>query len=366
MDLDSVYYPGDNVYLHREGVDVRRIIENQQYNWDLHEEMCKFVVQSELKLDFKDHPFLLTEANLHNKEARRKLTETFFESFQVPALYVAKTAALSSFSSGRSTSLVFDSGASMTTATPVHDGYVLQKSIVKYNIGGDFLTAMVGEHLKGTPVHPHYKFNKHVKLYVEAGEVQGEPEISVEFLDRPHTTESYHDFCVNEIMRDIKESNFRVFETAFSDLAYPGMPKINYELPDGTMLEVGNERYSIPEVMFGSTEQIIGFNGVHQMIYDSITRCDMDIRKELYGNVVVVGGNSLFNGFTDRLNKNLSELTTQSLKVKLIAPQSSIERKFSGWLGGSILASLGTFQQMWMSRQEYDEQGAELVERKCP
>lgn len=102
------------------------------------------------------------------------------------------------------------------------------------------------------------------------------------------------------------------------------------------------------------------------MVYDSITRCDMDIRKELYGNVIVTGGNTLFAGFTERLLKRLNDLTTQNLKVKLIAPTSSSERRFSTWIGGSILGSLGSFQQMWMSRQEYDEHGAILIERKCP
>lgn len=102
------------------------------------------------------------------------------------------------------------------------------------------------------------------------------------------------------------------------------------------------------------------------MVYDAITRCDMDIRKELYGNVIVTGGNTLFTGFGDRLLKRLSDLTKQNLKVKIIASNTTIERRFSSWIGGSILASLGSFQQVWMSRQEYDEQGVTLVDRKCP
>lgn len=80
------------------------------------------------------------------------------------------------------------------------------------------------------------------------------------------------------------------------------------------------------------------------MIFDSITRCDMDIRKELYGNVVVTGGNTLFAGFTDRLLKRLNDLTAQNLKVKLLASSSTVERRFGAWIGGSILSSLGSFQ----------------------
>ncbi|MCJ8744963.1 hypothetical protein PDJAM_G00124790, partial [Pangasius djambal] len=86
----------------------------------------------------------------------------------------------------------------------------------------------------------------------------------------------------------------------------------------------------------------------------------------LYGSVIVTGGNTLLQGFTERLNRELSQKAPPSMRLKLIASNSSMERRFSSWIGGSILASLGTFQQMWISKQEYDEGGKQSVERKCP
>ena len=251
---------------------------------------------------------------------------------------------------------------------PVHDGYVLQKSIVKFNVGGEYITDQLLRHLSSqTNIRPSYSFTKHMRsCYVEGGEIQGNVELSIEDKSFPDTDPTYHDFSVREIVKDIKESTFKVSDSPFSDSAFSNVPSVNYELPDGSQIEVGNERFKLPELFFTGAEGLVGFTGIHQMVYDSITRCDMDIRRELYGNLVVTGGNSLFAGFTDRLQKKLTELTTQNMKVKLIAPQSSIERRFSSWIGGSILACLGSFQQMWMSRQEYDEHGAILVERKCP
>jgi len=262
---------------------------------------------------------------------------------------------------------VLDSGGNVTSAVPVHDGYVLQKSIVKFNIGGEYLANLLYNQLKSqVSIRPGYSFNKIMRgFYVEAGEVQGNLSYSVEDLYYSNTDPSFHEFSVREIVRDIKESMFRVSDNTFSESAFSNVASVNYELPDGSQLEIGNERFKIPEILFSGTEGVIGFTGIHQMVYDSITRCDMDIRRELYGNLVVTGGNSLFGGFTDRLQKKLTELTTQNMKVKLIAPQSSIERRFSSWIGGSILACLGSFQQMWMSKQEFDEHGANLVERKC-
>src|SRR5712675_2877639 len=85
--------------------------------------------------------------------------------------------------------------------------------------------------------------------------------------------------------------------------------------------------------------------------YNSIFKCDLDIRKDLYGNVVLSGGTTMFPGISDRMQKELTALAPSTMKIKIIAPP---ERKYSVWIGGSILASLSTFQAMWISKEEYD------------
>src|SRR5690349_15855797 len=92
-------------------------------------------------------------------------------------------------------------------------------------------------------------------------------------------------------------------------------------------------------------------DGIHESIHNSILKCDEDLRKDLYGNIVLSGGNTMFPGLADRLQKELTLLAPSTMKVKVIAPP---ERKYSVWIGGSILASLSTFQQMWISKEEYD------------
>merc|ERR1711971_1153487 len=131
----------------------------------------------------------------------------------------------------------------------------------------------------------------------------------------------------------------------------PLNPK-TYEMPDGTMLTIGSERFRCPEVMFNPSlvgrEQV----GVHDATYNSIMKCDIDIRKALYGNIVLSGGTTMFEGLVDRMQKEIAALAPSSMKIKVIAPP---ERKYSVWIGGSILASLTTFQQMWITRSEYNE-----------
>jgi actin-related protein len=102
--------------------------------------------------------------------------------------------------------------------------------------------------------------------------------------------------------------------------------------------------------------------GIHETIFNSIMRCDIDIRKDLYNNIVLSGGSTMYPGLADRLHKEITTLAPQVIKNKVIAPP---ERKFSVWIGGSILASLASFQSMWISKMEYDESGPSIVHRKC-
>ncbi len=136
----------------------------------------------------------------------------------------------------------------------------------------------------------------------------------------------------------------------------------SYELPDGQVITIGNERFRCPEVLFQPA--LIGMEsaGVHETTYNSIIKCDIDIRKDLYSNIVMSGGTTMFPGIAERMTKEITNLAPASMKIKVVAPP---ERKYSVWIGGSILASLSTFQQMWISKAEYDESGPSIVHRKC-
>merc|ERR1712104_350 len=103
-------------------------------------------------------------------------------------------------------------------------------------------------------------------------------------------------------------------------------------------------------------------SGIHDTTFQSIMKCDVDIRKDLYGNVVLSGGTTMFGGIGERMTKELTALAPSTMKIKVVAPP---ERKYSVWIGGSILSSLSTFQQMWISKGEYDESGPTIVHRKC-
>ena len=337
-------------------------------------------IQEYLHLKIDESPLMFTEPSEHNKEHRLKLTEILFEKWNIPCMFIWKNAVLSSYSSGKSTCLVLDSGHSNTFAAPVHEGYILHNSTLKYKIGGKFVSDKLLQHMrsKGSEVLPRFAFDKII---------DGE-NIRVIPKDITGFTHSYLEHHTNKIIKLFKEECSLVSDFPLSEKKIENIKHYEYELPDGKKFEIAGERCLFPEVFFWGVEVINdelkkrgldlemtddlaslkGFIGMQHAITDSINQTDLDIRKELYSNILVTGGNAMTQGFIERLQKEVPDIAPQNLRVKVASSHSGSLTEYcaSSWIGGSILGSLGSFQQMWFSKQEYEEYGAIMIERKCP
>ena len=135
-----------------------------------------------------------------------------------------------------------------------------------------------------------------------------------------------------------------------------------FELPDGEIISIGDARFRAPEAMFRPRLVGVDASGIDRMVYNSIVNCDADIRNDLYKNVVVSGGNSLLPNFAERIQRSVDSLSADSVEVEVSAAP---DRKYAVWIGGSLLASLSTFEEKWITSQEYEEEGSSVVHRKC-
>ena len=334
-------------------------------DFDLFEKNINFLLEDVLSLNLSEHPLLFSEPSLHNKTNRIKLTEFMFEKYKIPAIYISKSAVLSGFSCGRSTCLVFDSGHNTTYAVPVSEGYALQKCLIKSNIAGDWVTEQVEKNLekKGININPFYKF----KVKKEGDKFK--PEY---IKDDITFDKSYETFWKKEIIRDIKETCLITNDEplkydAEKDEFIPTSvnQELTYDLPDKKTINLSQDRNLIIERVFNPVKEYPEFLGYHQMVNNAISQADLEIKKELYSNIFLCGGNTLFTGFPERFQKQITNTNKQTFKIKIITHPSNTERKFSSWIGGSILSSLGTFHQLWLSLAEFEEHGASIIERKC-
>uniref|UniRef100_A0A224YQK8 Actin-like protein 6B n=1 Tax=Rhipicephalus zambeziensis TaxID=60191 RepID=A0A224YQK8_9ACAR len=356
-----------SIHVARANMDTATFLKDGMVeDWDLFEKVLDYTYSRHVKSEPHLHPVLMSEASWNARTKREKLTEIMFEKYSVPAFFLVKNAVLAAFANGRSTGIVVDSGASQTSAVPVHDGYVLTQAVVKSPLAGDFVTMQCKQFLEeqGVDIVPTYM------LAGKEAVKEGETPKWTKKNNLPEVTKSWHNYMVKEVIQDFQSSVLQVLDSPYDKETVENMPTVHYEFPNGYNQDFGSERFLIPESLFdpSTIKSAPGqtMMGVAQVVTTSVGMCDIDIRPSLYGSVTITGGNTLLQGFTERLNRDLSAKTPPSMRLKIISTNGTAERRFGAWIGGSILASLGTFQQMWISKQEYDEGGKSQVERKCP
>ena len=329
----------------------------------------------------EEHPLLMSEPAWNTGKARERCIEIAMESWGCPAFWLARNTVLAAFAAGKATALVVDVGASNASVAAVHDGLILKKSVQRSPLAGNWISSQVRAMLKAQEpkvnLVPHYMIAS--KTPVDAG-------APAQATYRTHKNPPSDSFRVLEeerVLTEFKESVVEVWKGHGKLLAQSsngqsnyeianGLPIRVFEMPDGSNQKWGAERFQVVEGLYDekaafpidNDPQVTRAQTILGMVTAAIMGVDMDLRPALLSNIVITGGSTLINGFVDRLNQELIQMYP-GMRIKIQAAGLMQERRFGSWIGGSILGSLGTFHQMWVSRKEYEELGAGVVEKRC-
>ena len=377
----------------REEMKIESIVDGSGliHDWKLLEKMLSFAQTHYMKLDFKDTPIILAEKPYNTPKLRHQMCELVFEKLGSPATFLSKDAVLACYACGKTSGLVIDIGASGTVVTPIQDGWAESRNSLRSIVGGRYMDNYLFHLLKkrrGAAPTPHFRLMRGL-----------DPTGALVVAPRPNLGAIHPTFdaLMNlELGRDCKETVCRMADSSLTEAAqrYSSIPTAPYELPDGTIVDMGIERYMVPELLCDSTAvasasqtilasgapddlDLLGlgkdsgncsFESVPRIALEVAMRSEVDLQANLLANVVVTGGGASFDGLPERFKAEIEKLVhplAPQTKVKVMAAGAG-ERAICAWLGGSILGSLGSFHEMWFTRAEYEEYGAQLVDRKCP
>ncbi|XP_074048432.1 uncharacterized protein LOC141491421 [Macrotis lagotis] len=296
-------------------------------SWEDMEMIWRHLYKYGLREPPEQRPVLLTEAPLNPPENRAKMLEIFFETFQVPALYVALQGLMALYATGKSTGIVLDCGDGVTGVIPIYKDRCLLQSISRSDFAGKDLTNYLARLLLERGIHLVNRGNKDIITDVK--------ERLCYIIPDPHE---------------------RKQEKTIDCSLY------NYILPDGHSMQIGDELFQVPESLFQPSKLGSSAPGIHKLVLKSVMKSSHHFHKDLLNNLILAGGSTLYPGLQRRLWRELEFLLKGSLSVNITAPS---DRHLSVWIGASVITSLSTFEQMWVSRATYHEVGPAVIPKKC-
>ncbi|KAF0694016.1 Aste57867_15075 [Aphanomyces stellatus] len=315
-------------------------------DWEAMEKVWDYTFEHEMRMNPEalNMPILVTSASPTPKAQLEKTAQLFFESYKATAFYSMQQCVLSLFASGRTRGLVLEAGHGSSHAVPVFEGYALPHATLHLGIGG-------------------YDITKHLELLLSK---------------HGHALKSFS----HTLFADMKESHCYTPSAAGSTISgnQPGADDAQgnkpFELPDGSIITINQEcRSKATDVLFHpnhlpddhAAKQAKSFP---DLACQAISMCDKDLQKDLRAAVVLSGGTTMIPGLSQRLHQEL-QAQLHETDIRIVPDYNTRERgynthrKIAAWIGGSMFASLPTFKDIQITRQEWDEYHESILDRKC-
>jgi actin beta/gamma 1 len=297
-------------------------------DWEAMNLVWSYIYKRELRINSEEHPLLVLESPLTPIHQRHKTAMIFFEEYNVPAFHLAPTCVAGLMASGRNSGIMLDIGDGVLSVVPILNGRMVAPGVRRMNFGGRDLTRYLA------------------RLLTESGVYLGNRSADLETIRYMKETTCYVALNFEEEMALVSRSNEIIKE---------------FTLPDDQVIQLNSERSRCPEALFQPSLVGLESPGVHQLVYDAIAATRGDNVPLCYSNIVLSGASTLFRGFADRLHKEMTNLAPVAAKIKVVAPP---ERNYSNWIGGGIMSNL-THGVSWISKEQYDESGAGIVDVMC-
>ncbi|TID14219.1 actin-like protein-like protein 6A [Venturia nashicola] len=323
-----------------------------------------------------DSPLLMTEPGKTSIKSREKAIENAMENWGVPAFWLGRSGVLAAFSAGKATALVIDIGASGIQVSPVNEGLILKKGVRSSPLGGNWMSKQIrilfATQQTVVPLVPHYMVKS--KISVEAGQPS---QATYRQFEKPPSN-SFRQWEEERVLTEFKESVVQVWEqpgrlkAGGNEERARNCPNRPFEMPDGWNQVFGAEKFFPAEGLFDADAALVDSettkpkpeHTIPMLIKAAVNSVDSELRPTLLNNIVVCGAGSLYQGLVRRIDLEVNTLYPGP-RVRVQASGQVVERKYASWIGGSILGSLGTFHQMWISKKEYDEHGPNIIEKRC-
>ena len=267
--------------------------------------------------EIKEHPVLIAEPLLNPQENRRNIAKVLFDTYKIEQIFFASQPILSLFSTSSTSGAVLESGDGVTQSCIIYEGYTIPGSFKRINLGGKEVT----EYLQ-------YLLNK-----------------------KGHELRNSDGF---QITKKIKEELCEICPPEKEDKLEP----INYTLPDDSILEIGDERRLAPEILFNPLIREYEYPGIQEILAESINKTNVDLKLQLYGSILLSGGNTNIKGMKERIYKEIKKLAPNKAKIRLHTPSNP---ENCCWIGGNIISSLEISKEMWISVKEYMEKGENIL-----
>ena len=266
--------------------------------------------------EIKEHPVLITDPLLNPQENRKNIAKILFDNYKIEQLFFASQPILSLFSTSSTSGAVLESGDGVTQSCIIYEGYSIPGSNRRINLGGREVT----EYLQ-------YLLNR-----------------------KGYDLKNSDGF---QITKKIKEELCETYADEGKSIE-----NVNYTLPDDSVIEIGEERRLAPEILFNPLLREYEYPGLPEILSESINKTNVDLKLQLYGSILLSGGNTNIKGMKERIYKEIKKLAPKNAKIRLHTPSNP---ENCSWIGGNIISSLEIAKKMWISVKEWMEKGEYII-----